>query len=178
MHALGFHVAEDALGSLTIGPNVQLGAQIVQANMVLSALCTELFFKCLVCIETGLTPQGHHLSDLFEQVTPTSKKTICHLWDTQIVPARDAHWKIIETSLRKAAPQRGEVLFKRDLPSALAAANRAFERIRYSYEPESINYSFYIGDMPRVMRRVILAMKPEWKNLGRGVAKVSDAPGP
>lgn len=176
MHALGFHYAEDALGHLTKGPDLQLGAQIVQANMVLSALCTELFFKCLVCIETGLTPQGHYLFDLFEQLEPNTQKEITHLWDTQIVPAREPHWGIIEVNLRKEAPGRPQIIFKRDLPSALAAANRSFERMRYSYEPDSIQHSFYIGDMPRVLRHTILARQPEWRNLGRGVKKVADGP--
>lgn len=70
MHALGFHVAENALGSLTLAPNTQLGAQVVQPTMVLSAFTTELFLKCLICLETNLTPQGHHLFELFEQLSP------------------------------------------------------------------------------------------------------------
>jgi hypothetical protein len=173
MHALGFHVAENALGSLTQTPNAQLGGQVVQAQMVVSALTTELFLKCLVCIETKLTPQGHHLSELFKLLKPQTQSKTIHLWDTHIVPVRDPQWKIIENSLQGAAEK-----FKRDLPGALVAASRAFERIRYNYEPDSKTASFYVGDLPRILHRVILEMKPEWGNLGRDVKKVAEVPAP
>jgi hypothetical protein len=168
MHALGFHVAENALGMLTLGPNLQLGAQVVQANMVLSAFTTELFLKCLICIETTLTPQGHHLFELFKQLRPDTQHKIIHLWDTEIIPVRDPQWKIIENGI----PGGGD-RFKRDLPEALTASSRTFERIRYSYEPGSKEGDFNIGDLPRVLRRVILQLKPEWASLGRDVKAVS-----
>lgn len=72
---------------LTLNPNVQLASQVVQASMVLSALTTEVFFKCFVCIDTTLTPQGHYLFELFEQLKlkPETQSKIIHLWDTQII---------------------------------------------------------------------------------------------
>jgi hypothetical protein len=167
MHALGFHVAENALGSLTLTPNTQLAAQVVQPTMVLSAFITELFLKCLICLETTLTPQGHHLFELFEQLKPATQDKIIHFWNTHIVPVRDPEWKFIENSQYGGAKK-----FKRDLPVALSDSSRAFEKIRYSYEPNSQDGDFNIGDLPRVLRRVILEMKPEWASLGRDVKAV------
>ena len=167
MHALGFHVSENALGNLTLSQNTQLGAQVVQATMVLSAFTTELFLKCLVCIETSLTPQGHHLFELFEQITPITQDKIIHLWDTQIIPHRDPEWKFIESK-----QYSGDRKFSRDLPGALSDSSRAFEQIRYSYEPNCKEADFNIIDMPRVLRRVILEMKPAWADLGRDVKPV------
>jgi len=167
MHALGFHMAENALGSLTLTPNTQLAAQVVQPTMVLSAFTTELFLKCLICLETGLTPQGHHLFELFEQLTPATRAKIIHLWDTHIVPHREPEWKFIESKQYSGAKK-----FQRDLPGALSDSSRAFEKIRYSYEPNSQDGDFNIGDLPRILRRVILEMKPEWATLGRDIKPV------
>lgn len=166
LQANEFHVAEDALGKLSTSANVQWARQLMQPNMVLSALTTELFLKCLVCLETKLTPQGHHLSELFKQLSPETIRQITHLWDTQIVPAREALWNAIEND-----PSRQKI--RRDLPGALLAANRAFEKIRYSYEPGS-GGTFYIGDLPRILHRVILQMKPEWANAARIVTRLPD----
>jgi len=166
LHALGFHTAENALGKLTGSFDPQYGSQVVEANIVLSALTSELFLKCLICIETKLTPQGHHLGELFKQLTPKTQRSIIELWDTHIVPAREQMWRLIENS-------QGTKL-KRDLPSALFAASRTFEKLRYSYEGNLQDTTFYIGDLPRILRRIILEMNPAWANMGRLVTAVGD----
>jgi len=167
LHGLGFHVAENALGKHVGGPNVQLAAQLAEPVMVLSAFTTELFLKCLICLETTKTPQGHHLFELFEQLSPATQAKIVHLWDTHIVPVRDPEWTFIESQ-----PGIGRKIH-RDLPGALAASSRAFEKIRYGYEPKNReNSDFNVSDMPRILHRLILEMKPEWANLGRDVKPV------
>ena len=168
MNALGFHVSEDILGRLTLGPDMQLASQVTQPNIVLSAFTSELFFKCLICIETKLTPQGHHLDDLFEQLNEATKREIIHLWETKIVPLRDPQWKVIEADLSKGSK------FCRDLPGALEAGRRTFERMRYHYEPASQIGVFNLGDLPRILRRVILQKKPEWANLVRDIKKIGE----
>jgi hypothetical protein len=166
MHALGFHVAETALGNLTTTPNTQLAAQVVEPTMVLSAFTTELFLKCLICLEMKLTPQGHHLFELFEQLKPETQSKIIHLWDTHILPVRGPEWTFIENN------QPGTKI-TRDLPGSLKASSLAFENIRYNYEPGTREKSnFNVVDLPRILHRVILEMKPEWRNLGRNVKAV------
>ena len=98
MHALGFHIAEDMLGRLTATSNIQLVAQVVEPTMVLSAFTTELFLKCLVCLETTRTPQGHHLFELFEQLGPETQRKITHLWNTHVVPEREPEWRFFEAN--------------------------------------------------------------------------------
>jgi len=167
MHGLGFHVAENALGNLTLTPNTQLGAQVAQPCMVLSAFTTELFLKCRICLETTLTPQGHHLFELFEQLRPATRSRMIHLWDTHIVPHRDPEWTFIEKT-----QYGGGNRFKRDLPGAISDSSRAFEKIRYRYEPESKVSTFNIVDLPRILRRILLEGKPEWASLAPDVTAV------
>ena len=171
MHALGFHAAENVLGSITLTPATQAAAQLVQPTMVVSAFTTELFLKCLINLETTLTPQGHHLFELFDQLKPETQRKIVHLWDSEVIPIRDPEWTFIEKS-RNYSHGR----FKRDLPGALADSSRAFEEIRYAYEPASKKATFNIIDVPRILRQVILEMKPEWKNLTRIVKLVGEVP--
>jgi uncharacterized protein (DUF2461 family) len=90
-----------------------------------------------------------------------------HLWDANIVPHRDPEWTFIEKT-----QFNGHNKFKRDLAGAIEDSSRAFEKIRYSYEPDSKDSSFSIGDLPRILRRVILEGMPEWASLGRDVKPV------
>jgi hypothetical protein len=168
MHARGFYLAEEFLMSIKLDDNPQLALEMSQTAIVLSALNTELFLKCIVCLETELVPQGHYLDRLYSRVSQTTRKRIEHIWDTELVPHREPMWKKIEATFGK-----GETL-KRDLPSALSAASRAFEKIRYSYEEDSTETQFYISDLPRILGRVILEMKPEWGRLQRRVSLVPE----
>jgi hypothetical protein len=164
MHAMGFHVAEDALGRLTLNPNQQLASHVVQPNMILSALTSELFLKCLVCMETTLTPKGHHLFELFKLLKPDTRDGIIKMWDIYIVPQRTQMWDVID--------QHHGGKIARDLPGALLASSRAFETIRYEYEPTIQQSEFNIGDLPRILRLVVLEKKPDWANFGRNVMPV------
>jgi hypothetical protein len=166
LHARGFFLAEETIGNINMSADPQLAGETTQAMIVISALASELFLKCIVCVETGLTPQGHYLDYLFSRLSPKTQARIQHIWDTDLVPFREPMWKRIEATFGN-----GETL-KRDLPSALAAASRAFEKTRYSYEGDSSDTQFYISDLPRLLGRVILELKPEWANLRRRVKPV------
>jgi hypothetical protein len=166
MHARGFYLAEEFLSNLDFSKNTQLALEITQAGIVLSALNSELFLKCIVCIETGLTPQGHYLDYLYSRVSQKIRSRIEYIWDTELVPFREATWRKMEGAIGK-----GKTL-KRDLPSALKAGRRAFEKIRYSYEPTKKDTEFYISDLPRILGRVILELRPEWELLQRRATEV------
>lgn len=163
MHAKGFHEAENYIANERMGHNPQLALEMGQAVMVLAAFNSELFLKCLICIETGLVPTGHYLDGLFDQLSPETRARIEHIWKTEIVPLRDPMWTSIEKNFGN-----GETLH-RDLPSAIKAGRRAFEKMRYAYEPESKGSQFYIADLPRLLYYVILEKKPEWARLQRKV---------
>ena len=168
MHAQGFLAAEDYITNIDLKQNLQLALEMSQAGMVLSAFNCELFLKCLICLETNVVPPGHDLDELFEKLSPKTRARCIEIWDSEVVPLRNSMWTKTEQEFGK-----GETL-KRDLPSAIKAGRRAFEKMRYSYEPESKNSQFIISDLPRLLYYVILEKKPEWARLRR---KVSEIPG-
>lgn len=45
-------------------------------DVVCGALAPELYFKCLVTLETGATPRGHDLVNLFHRLDPTSQASM------------------------------------------------------------------------------------------------------
>ena len=51
-------------------------ATIGYPQIVLSALATELYLKCLICMETGKAPRGHHLKQLFDRLSPETRRRI------------------------------------------------------------------------------------------------------
>jgi hypothetical protein len=171
LHAAGFYKAEQILSNIDIDKNPQIGADIGPAAMVISALNSELFLKCLICIETELVPQGHHLFSLFGQLSAPTRARIEELWDHEVVPLRDLRWKQIEAALGRP--------IKRDLASALEGGSTAFEKIRYSYEGNNDDVEFYISDLPQILGRVILEIRPEFAQLRRRFSEVPNiAPGP
>lgn len=169
MHARGFYLAEEILSNVDLNNDPQMGMEISEAGIVLSALNIELFLKCMVCIETGLTPQGHFLDRLYSRVSDKTRQRIESIWTNELVPHRDPMWKKMETQIGN-----GETL-KRDLPSAIRAGNRAFEKIRYNYESGDKDTQFYISDLPKILGRVILELKPDWERVRRTV-KIISAP--
>lgn len=139
--------------------NTQLAVTLGEPVMVLGALTIELFLKCLACIETGDVPRGHYLRSLYDGLSAPLQERIRKGWDSEIVAHRAAEWDRIEASM-------GQKII-RDLPGALAAANKSFERIRYSYEGNNEGVQFFLQDLPQLLGRVILELKPEWRGLQR-----------
>jgi hypothetical protein len=140
--------------------NVQLAVTIGEPVMVVGAFTIELFFKCLVCIETGKVPHSHNLRELFDQLSESTRARIQRTWDNDIAVHRKAEWDRVEAAIGiKAA---------RDLPGALSAASKSFERIRYSYEGNTADVQYFLQDLPQLLRRVIVEIKPDWKQEQRG----------
>jgi hypothetical protein len=145
--------------------DIQMGATLAEPVMVVGALTIELFLKCLNGIETGDIPRGHDLKALFDGLTSPTRDRIQNSWNTGIAVRRAKEWDELEKSLG--------VKIARDLPSALAVASRAFERIRYSYEGGTQDLQYYLQDFPSLLGRVILEMKPEWHALKRTLRQIS-----
>ena len=127
--------------------------------MVLGALTIELFLKCLICIESGLAPRGHNLKNLFDSLSEATQKRIQHSWNTGIAVRRAEEWDEMERALG--------VKIARDLPTALTVASKSFELIRYSYEGNTKELQYYLQDLPALLGRVILEMKPEFASVRR-----------
>jgi hypothetical protein len=139
--------------------NTQLGVMLGEPVMVMGALTIELFFKCLVCIETGAVPHTHNLKDLFDKLSEQTRKRIQRTWDDDICVHRAKGWDQIETALGQKVV--------RDLPGALSVASNSFELIRYSYKGNTAELQYFLQDLPQLLGRVILEMKPEWKDVRR-----------
>jgi hypothetical protein len=151
-----FYQALNVLNAVAPHPRQNLHGAVTlnEPMIVLGALTTELFLKCLVSIETGKAAHGHDLKKLFDTLSADSRARIQHAWDTEIVPGRGKEWDRIE---------KYGLTMPRDLPSALAKASQAFERIRYSYEGNTEGVHFYLQDLPTVLEKLILKMKPEFE---------------
>jgi hypothetical protein len=134
--------------------NIQLGVMLGEPVMVIGALTIELFLKCLVCIETSEVPRSHDLKELFSRLSEPTQNRIQTEWDAGIATRRAKEWDDLE--------HRFGVKIARDLPSALAVGSRSFELIRYSYEGNTKDLQYYLQDLPALLGRVILEMRPEF----------------
>jgi HEPN domain-containing protein len=85
---------------------------LAEPVVVLGALTTELFLKCLISIETGKASHGHDLKELFDELSPETRARIERAWDNDIVPLRNKEWDDIE---------RFGLEMPRDLPSELVS---------------------------------------------------------
>jgi hypothetical protein len=155
-HAEYFYQTLTALHKLHPDPREDLHAAITLAEplIVLGAITTELFLKCLICIEsTGTTPpHDHNLQRLFGRLSRPTRARIQNRWD--IVPLRREEWDKWEGFGLK---------IPRDLPSALAKGANAFQVYRYSYEENTDGIHYYLQDLSALLEAVILEMRPEFE---------------
>ena len=129
------------------GKDFEAASAHATGSMVLNVFACELFLKCLLILEQGGAPAAtHRLDVLFRQVSHKRKRRIEELWNTHC---------------------RQKVLFMRDLgcptdlPNAIVRCGDAFNRLRYHYE-DPTNTVYYLGDLPWILGRVVLEIKPEW----------------
>jgi len=131
---------------------------LIEPRVVIDAFTTELFLKCLICIETGSAPREHNLKQLFDLLSEATRTRIESCWDSEVVTRRREKWDKWERLGLKIA---------RDLPSALAKGTNAFKRYRYSYEGDTQDLHYYLEDLPALLERLILEMKPEFEAFRR-----------
>jgi HEPN domain-containing protein len=155
LHAHSYFQAQELIYAQVNGDKAALQAY-ASPTTTLAALACEIFLKCLVAIETGNAPRGHNLRNLFDQLSRRTRERLEEL----LVPYaehRKEYWDYVE---RKAT-----LVVARDLPSALSAGSRVFEIIRYRYEGTGENYHFYLDDLPHMLGKVALELKPEWETI-------------
>jgi hypothetical protein len=49
-----------------------------------------------------------------------------------------------------------------ELTAALAAGRRAFQRIRYLHEEPGEDFVFYLGALPKMLKKVAFELRPDW----------------
>jgi hypothetical protein len=119
---------------------------------VLSAFCSEIYFKCLICVETGKVVQGHYLHELFLSLSPPTQKILEDAWDSIVVERAE----ILDRLDKQMSPP-----IPRDLRSNLKEGNRAFQQLRYIYEGGE-NFRFLLSDLPLALRQTVMKVRPEW----------------
>jgi hypothetical protein len=133
---------------------------VAHPSLMLSAFASELYLKCLICIETGNAPDAEHsLKKLFQQVNRRHQSQIEGGWDV-LMQKPD----MVRTLAQIEARWHG-VKVPRDLAWALDAGSHGFVQIRYIYEPKGAQTKFLLVDFPQILRAVILQVKPGWKSL-------------
>jgi hypothetical protein len=122
--------------------------------MVLSVFASELYLKCLLCIETGEVPEDHDLKRLFGGLSVRTRHALDDLWDADIRrPEKQATIEKI-----RGLP-RGEAL-RLDLRYAIDVGAKSFMQLRYFYEGQQTY--FLLQDFPFVLRNFILNQFPVW----------------
>lgn len=119
---------------------------------VLAAFASELFFKCLACLETGSLSREHLLDSLFDELSSETQSIVEKHWDAislQNLQALDR----LDVSLGEKAP--------RDLRSNLASGRDGFRLLRYVYEGGS-DFKFTLGLLPIALHNTIGEIKPDW----------------
>jgi HEPN domain-containing protein len=151
LHAVSFHLAFRILHEYKPPHPSGAGALHLPAS-VLSAFTCELLLKALICIETGRVPTGHHLLNLFNRLSASTRERIEEIWSAYAA-AHASRWGEVESSIG--------VSLARDLLTALKVASKTFELARYYYE-EREEFQFYLGALPDMLRKVAFELKPDW----------------
>src|SRR5262249_53948335 len=112
--------------------------------------------KCLHHIEKGRLPGNtHRLDRLFLGLTPPTQKRLEQMWDDAAAKRKDILDKI-DAAHNRPLP--------RDLRSNLSAGADGFRLIRYIYEGGT-DIEFFLTDLPLILKRRILELRPEWASL-------------
>src|ERR1019366_9390578 len=154
LHAYHFHECDHRLRKGPSSKDLDEVALIAHPSMVLSAFASELYLKCLLCIETGKVPRGHELKGFFLRLDPSTRKRLEDLWNESLGRAERKR----EFACLRKLPE-GDRL-QSDLLYALGISANAFEELRYLYETKR-SY-FLLGDFPDMLHKVIFEKFPDW----------------
>jgi HEPN domain-containing protein len=148
--AIRFHQAQTLL--MEISPNDQREL-LAPPVCVLAAFTIELMLKCLIRIEGGIPPREHDLLCLFNLLSAPTRERLEAMWRdyVQSLPAETT-----EPFEQAGWPIQSE------LPSALAAARRGFEVIRYWHEDPDEDCPFYLTELPKMLKSVAFELRPDW----------------
>jgi hypothetical protein len=127
---------------------------IAQPSMVPSAFASELYLKCLLCIENGKVPIEHNLKTLFLQLAQLTRRRIEELWDEDI---KQPHR---QETFNRIRSMPGAENLQLDLHYALTISATAFADLRYFYENQQA--FFILDEFPNILRKVTLENCPHW----------------
>jgi hypothetical protein len=150
MNAERYRIADNVLRAA--GQNdPSLMNVIAGPQMMISVFAIELYLKCLLCLETGTLAQTHNLKALFRDLSVATRTRIEQLWNDH-TPSLEPYFAVLEQTLGKPIP--------RDFITRLDMSSRALTELRDIHEDES--GAFLVGDLPPMLRAVILEKRPLW----------------
>ena len=119
---------------------------------VTASFTSELYFKTILCLESGEPPRIHNLYELFQRMSADAQANL-RKGGMKSNRSKRQFMEEIEDGSRIAWP--------RDLRTNLIDGADSFELLRYAYEP-GINLRFGLGFLPLALRRTVLDIKPDW----------------
>lgn len=148
------HAAEVLLAAIEVrraSPPVPTSIPGIIPVIVNITFSIELYFKCIVALETGNHPWGHDLAKLFNDISASRQARI----ETLYAEAFNECPELVED--RNQAANKADF----DLRPVLQQASRAFEEWRYRFENPAIT-SYPTFPVRYAAHKAVLELKPEW----------------
>ena len=159
-----FNIAESFYhGSQLIAHRIPKALILGPSHAVTAALALELYFKCLIAIETGENPpRGHNLEKLFNKISKDGQTNIRQRFDNPQLPS-----EIDQRNQIKNLPNVPDDIDRTfNFDGILRRSARSFERFRYVYEtsvPGEELTSWEAGYVIYCTRlHIIQDHRPEW----------------
>ena len=153
LQAVSFHEAQKLLLEQVPDHYSVRARALAPPVCVLAAFTSELLLKCLICIEGGYPPRTHDLLALFKMLSNPTRKRLKEMWADHI-----RFYGAKADEFKKATG----ITFEPDVLLALAAGRKAFDLIRYQHEGRNEEYSFYLGALPDMLKRIAFELRPDW----------------
>lgn len=158
---------QSALHFLSSNEDPNHMAAVAFPAVVLAAFASELFLKCIICIEGKPVPHWHDLKSLYDLTSKPAQTRMKTYWGLMLHHRADFIARN-EQSMNEVIP--------RDLERCLELGSRSFEELRYCYEPRATQSQFLLSDFPVVARSAILEVKPEWRGVQRNISPLATSP--
>jgi HEPN domain-containing protein len=158
MNAERFRQADLLLRSVN---DQRIAVTIASPALILSAFASELYLKCIVCIETGELAHGHHLKNLYRRIEPSTRRSIEEKWDEYVSsPVKQRLYEALASINGRPVPV--------DFDWTLSEGSSAFTSLRYLHEVDDLKTKFLLGDFPNILREVIVQKRPQWAFMAHG----------
>lgn len=149
--AMCTHVTLNHIQSIDPHVNPGLATATATPSMALSALTIELFLKVLHAMDHNDVPRTHDLLKLFNGLKAHTRAAIRKGWEP-IEALHGGRW-------RQMAEEQC-LVHHPGLEAGLGFGRDAFERYRYTFEPDAPGSRYYIDGLRYVLEDVILKRRP------------------
>jgi hypothetical protein len=128
------------------------------AAVVNLAFAVEMYFKCLITLDTKEDPSWKHdYVVLFAKLTPETQSKIREYYDKR--PLAAIQKTMSELMIANGDPEAANQF---SFDSILTKSKDAFRNIRYIYQYPGYE-SFEAGDLVSCLKQAILDIHPSWK---------------